>query len=348
MSRFRPLLRVLLLLGSAGVSLGISEWIWRRVSVADYRVQLQAFNQGHIASKPDDPWLYELTPNLDYIERIQQPEGHPPLEVRYRTNAAGFRHHDVWPPRMDDQVVRILFLGDSYTFGCAVEEAAPYPFRVEAELRQRSVDAVVINTGVPGYNTEQESARLPSLLERYRPRVCVVGYVVNDAEPIVIVPLPPREVYRHCSSWLFEDSKPALNWLAQLMVDDRPLFANNKLQDNPYDLAGYLPGSPKWPAARAALAAMHRLCQTQGVLMLVAMLPDFTRAFDDTYAVAAIHEHVVAAGAAEGFPVLDIFPLVRGLDSRKLSVPADGHPNADGQRVLGEVIAERVLELLRD
>ncbi|HEX6812749.1 MAG TPA: GDSL-type esterase/lipase family protein [Planctomycetota bacterium] len=348
MSRLRPVLRVLLLVGSAGVSLGVSELIWRGVAEADYRTQLQQFDQGHIASKPDEPWLYELNPNLDYKEKIPQPEGHPPLEVRYRTNAAGFRHHEAWPPRMDDQAVRILFLGDSYTFGCAVEEGEAYPFRVEAELRCRGVDAVVINTGVTGYNTEQEAARLPSLLERYRPRVCVIGYVVNDAEPIVIVPLPPREVYRHCGSMLFEDSKAALNWLARLLVDDRPLFANDKLQDNPDDLAGYLPGSPKWPAARAALVAMHRLCHARGVLMLVAMLPDFTRAFDDTYAVATIHERVAAAGAAEGFRVLDILPLVRGLDSRKMCVPADGHPNAEGQRLLGELIAQRVKELLGD
>ena len=79
----------------------------------------------------------------------------------------------------------------------------------------------------------------------------------------------------------------------------------------------------------------------------MAVLPDFTRSFDDTYPLVVIHESVVNLGAAEGFPVLDLFPAVRGLDASKLFVPGDGHPNAQGQRLLGEGIARRVLELLR-
>lgn len=344
------MLRVLLLLGSAGISFGVSEWIWRRVAEFEYRGRLKEFQNGQngmVESTPDQPWLYGLLPNLDFVENITQPDGRPPVQVRYRTNADGFRHHEAWPPRMDDQAVRILCVSDSYGFGLGVQDGESFPYVVESELRAQGIDAVAINTGVPGYNSEQQYARLPSLLERYRPRVCVIGYVMNDAEPISIVPMPPREAYRHCWFWLFEDAKPLLNRVAALIVDDRPLFASSKPSESKDYPEGFLPGSPKWPASRAALVGMYRLCRERGVRMLVAVMPDFTRSFDDTYPLVVIHESVVNLGAAEGFPVLDLFPAVRGLDASKLFVPGDGHPNAQGQRLLGEGIARRVLELLR-
>lgn len=314
---------------------------------AHYRQRLAEFDWTMFVPTPEEPWFYVLRPNLDETVTLPDPAGGPPNVTRYRTNADGFRHHDAWPPRMDADAVRILCVGDSYTFGDRVADDEAWPSWVERGLRAQGVDAVAINVGVPGYNSDQECGVLPGHLDRFRPRLCVLGYVTNDAEPDSIGPMPLREVYRHAPSWLFEDAKPALNWLATLLIDDRTLLPTSKPDMNIDYVVGYLPSSPKWRAGRAALVAMHRHCRERGVPFLVTILPDFTASFDDHYRYFEIHAKVRALGEADGFPVLDLLPPMQGLDSSKLRVPGDGHPNAEGQRRMAELIASRVLELLR-
>jgi lysophospholipase L1-like esterase len=343
----RRIARTVLLLASIGGSLALAELAWRRIAEMEFRRQATGFTVDLFAAEPESPWIFGLRPNLDVTKTVKNTTGGPDTVTRYRINAEGFRHHAEWPPRMDANAVRILFVGDSFTFGSCVEDDESYPFVVQRDLRARGVEAVAINSGIPGHNSEQEAARLPSLLDRFRPRLCVVGFVVNDAEPPTIAPVPPPIVYREAGSWLFEDAKPALNALGRWLVDDAPLFVSCKPHLDVDFTRGYRHGNPKWRHARAALAAMHRTCRERGVPFRLAILPAFTIPFDDGYSFLEIHAKVREAGEAEGFPVLDLLPSMRHLDSRQLVVPNDGHPNRDGQRHLGELIAAWIERDLR-
>jgi len=59
-----------------------------------------------------------------------------------------------------------------------------------------------------------------------------------------------------------------------------------------------------------------------------------------------VHARVAAAAAEAGSRTLDLLPAFAGRDARALRVPGDGHPNAEGQRLLGEAIAPAVAALL--
>ncbi len=75
----------------------------------------------------------------------------PEFDVTYRTNLQGLREAGEIQPKSDK--IRVVHIGDSYTFGWGVEEKDSVPCIIEGMLRQRfGSDVEVVNFGVPGTN----------------------------------------------------------------------------------------------------------------------------------------------------------------------------------------------------
>lgn len=99
--------------------------------------------------------------------------------VRFRTNPdglipAGARRAK--PPG----VVRIMLFGDSMVVGRVLPQDEIYSARLQALLRERGVDAEVINAGVQGYSTDQVLLQMERWLPVYRPDVAIYGSTFND------------------------------------------------------------------------------------------------------------------------------------------------------------------------
>jgi len=77
---------------------------------------------------------------------------------------------------------RILFLGDSVTFGFRMREyEETFPHAVERLWNERhGVEVQTINAGVDGYSPWQEYRYLHTEGLRYQPDLLVVGFVLND------------------------------------------------------------------------------------------------------------------------------------------------------------------------
>jgi len=75
---------------------------------------------------------------------------------------------------------RLLFLGDSITFGWGVRDDEVVTARVVALLGEAGVAAEAVNTSVPGYNAEQEVTYLEHEGRRYGPDWVIVGVYWND------------------------------------------------------------------------------------------------------------------------------------------------------------------------
>jgi len=331
---------------SAASSLLGAEWIWRRAVRASHRAERAAFRLPMFAVV-DGPALYGLAPGLDATQQIPDPAGGPTTAVRYRVNQDALRHHAVWPPPEPADAPRLLFVGDSYTFGTAVGDGEAFPHQVEQQLQELGVRSFAINAGVPGHNSEQELAVLRDLLVRYHPKVVVLGFVMNDAEPPTFVAPAPDDTYRGALSWLGEDGKRLGNGLCAALIDDRPLLETLRPTYEFDYRESWRPGSAKAAACMAAIVAMHAACRAHDAALLVAVLPDFTRDFDDTYPFLAIHAQVAALGAEHGFATLDTLDGLRSADAKTMRVPGDGHPTREGHRRLAAQIAPRVAEVLR-
>lgn len=344
-TRRRHAARGLLLVIALAVSGIAGEAVWRVLVETKYRAQCAAFDNPLFVLTADEA-LYDLRPGADVPHTIADPKGGPRTSVSYHVHADGLRAHPRWPPPADD-TPRILFVGDSYTFGTGVEDGVAFPHPCERLLHARGRRDFCINAGVPGHNSEQTLARLRVLLPQFRPHHVVLGFVLNDAEPPTIAPIPPAAARGHARSWLFEDSKHVINEIGRWFVSDTPLLPVAALDYDGNALLSWTGPSPKGPASLRAIAAMHAVCTAAGVGFSVVTIPSFPVPFDETYAFGGIHGQVVSQVRALGGFALDALDGLRGADHEALLVPGDGHPNAAGHERLAALIADHLLEVLR-
>jgi lysophospholipase L1-like esterase len=89
-----------------------------------------------------------------------------------RTNSAGMRSDREFT-RESTGPRRILFIGDSYTFGAHIADHEAFP----AVLQETYLpDWEVLNFGVPGYGPDQILLRYETVGTQYRPDVVVFGF----------------------------------------------------------------------------------------------------------------------------------------------------------------------------
>jgi hypothetical protein len=84
----------------------------------------------------------------------------------------GVRSNGRTPP---DSGPAIVAVGDSFVFGDEVSDADSWPAQFEQISGVR-----VVNGGVPGYGLDQTFLRARRLIQQYRPRVLLVGFVPDD------------------------------------------------------------------------------------------------------------------------------------------------------------------------
>ena len=105
---------------------------------------------------------------------------HPEYTAVYGINGDGFRDANVRPPEKPAGTIRILLLGDSFTFGYGVDYDKIWPVLAEQELLRRGQSVDLVKAGVEGMDTRSELVLLHRLLGRYKPDAVVVGFLIND------------------------------------------------------------------------------------------------------------------------------------------------------------------------
>lgn len=181
------LLRTLAALTSGSLALAlVCAWGWYRVRQERISIdalspeERQALAEEMMATSPGAfvPALFE--PAVGFTLKPG------PIEAwggSFSANEIGYR---TWPLRRGGrQSFRVVFLGDSWTFGLGVSGEESFP-RVFEELANRLGAAegrvVAFNLGLPGYNTLNEVAALDFFYDRLRPDAVVISPTPNDAD----------------------------------------------------------------------------------------------------------------------------------------------------------------------
>ncbi|HIH24396.1 TPA: SGNH/GDSL hydrolase family protein [Candidatus Woesearchaeota archaeon] len=98
-------------------------------------------------------------------------------------NSYGFRDRE-FPVERPTGTVRVLALGDSFTFGHGIEnDSLPWPKALERMLNENAADGTiyeVINTGQNGYQPKDELTTLERAAP-LGPDIVLLGYFYNDA-----------------------------------------------------------------------------------------------------------------------------------------------------------------------
>lgn len=173
-TRYRGRHPVLITLGGALLTAAVLELLLRvYVDVRAAESTTRSAEAGAIVPLPDSGRVYGLRPGLG-----------PP----FSTNNHGFRGEPVAVAKPDG-VRRVLMLGDSITFGNAVEWNQTFSYVLQQRLNERAGRRMfeVLNLGVSGYNTSQELATLEELGLKFSPDLIVLNVCPNDSDPVKTV-----------------------------------------------------------------------------------------------------------------------------------------------------------------
>jgi lysophospholipase L1-like esterase len=248
------------------------------------------------------------------IGHVHRPNGKAKLMgVDVTINSLGFRDEEPRPGA--DDLRRIIFLGDSLTFGWGVEQD-----EIFAALLEESLDAEepteVLNFGTGNYNTTQE---VELFLERgldLHPDRVVVFYFINDAEPV-----PTRSPF----SFFANLRIVTFYWsrLGQLRTRWNPARTFRE-----YYAALYEDDQVGWRETRDAFARLATVCRERGIDLRVVLLPELHELAN--YPFAREYDRVEASLKSLGVPVLDLTPAFADvIEPETLWVSLDdAHPNA--------------------
>jgi lysophospholipase L1-like esterase len=231
-----------------------------------------------------DPTFVPLSGPRNADRALDTPEFH----VRVRTNADGFRGAPLPGPKPPG-TVRVVVLGDSFTFGYGVRERQAYPARLAGRLaRVASPCRVeVVNLGVPGAGPLDYLHHLEHTAARLSPDVVLVGVFGNDVNDLYqLRRFPARSAFLALPSLRdpasAETPGPWRRLLARVAPNLRALVARARDRLAPAEAraASAAPGTPASPAAVVA-ALGRRYGDPDGIAARYAALPPADRAVLD-------------------------------------------------------------------
>jgi hypothetical protein len=265
--------------------------------------------------------IKEESPN-PRIGHVHKPNSAATLmRVPVKINSDGLRDSEYSRERNGNY--RIIFLGDSLTFGWGVDKSKTFEEILEAELSQTK-PTEIINFGAGNYNTSQEVGLFIEKGLKYKPDHVVVFYFINDAEPT------PR--------------KSDLEFLGHLRIVTffwsrlRSITANFEHEKSYLDYYKglYADDQPGWTVAKNSFRELKDICAARGIALQVVLLPELHVL--DNYPFADQHGKVVAFLKKNDIEALDLAPFFarEHRPARLWVAPDDAHPNAIAHALIAQ------------
>ncbi len=280
--------------------------------------------KGAIHRRSNDPGrVYELVPNA-----MMEREG-----VEIRINSLGFRD-DEPPPSATGP--RILVLGDSVAWGFGVHSEEAFPQLLEKAIREQArargePEPVVYNAAVDGYSLAQEVATLESVGPSLKPDLIIVAYVLNDPSSAQDGGL---DRYFRSEFFIERYGRIAIERLQELAAGD-------SLSADYFQRANQLQAGK----IRREFERLSNLGNQLQAQVMLAVCPVFTFEATGPYDWSNIHDDLKVIAAKERFTFVDLQPAFGSVASKDVSVDVL-HPNAQGHRIIAEVLIKETNQLL--
>jgi lysophospholipase L1-like esterase len=302
------------------------------------------------------PWRYpQITYRADpALGFVLAPDQHSfTADKPVTTNERGLRGKLVPYSRAAGE--RVLFLGDSITFGYGVFEDEAVSERLRALRATADGATETINTGVPAYSLLQEVNYFEREGFRYRPDWVVVGYCWNDIGDKSEVRVDAHGRLTDATGDAGEES-PLAYRVRNVVKQSRFLYGalqgwralgELRAPDSVSTLrAEVLDGRDTtrtrdgWHDIGVQLQRLRSIADREGIKVLVVAFPIPIK-LDRPFPNSSYPKRLIELASSTGVPVIDLEPSFRAeyRGHESLFIPYDGdHPNAAGHAIAAKEI----------
>jgi lysophospholipase L1-like esterase len=286
--------------------------------------------------------------------------GEPEFRIEVTHNSRGFRGPEV-PASKPPGKIRVLVLGDSFTYGIGVADDETF----SARLAQLDPRLEVLNTGVNGYGTAQELLSLRDDGLALRPDLVLVAFFWNDVgnsykrafprfeldgaelrwpEPqVAAAPEAPRrtrrEWLRHSYAYRFLSDRLKLLGYGVKLALRIPIEESDFVREADREAA--------WRLEAALLRAIRDLAASAGARTALAVIPEQVQVEPDVPVIGLDPADYDVLGrlreicAALELPVIDLLPALRAAHEAEraaLYYRKDRHLTARGHAVAARAL----------
>lgn len=244
-----------------------------------------------------------------------------------RLNPQGFRDTAPFTRLIPEGRRRIVFVGDSFTYGHGVEDVADrFSDCVGQDLEQAAPGKfVVANLGIPGLGTNDMIPLWKQHVLQTDSRADIAIYTIclNDIEWFARDNLAQNEQIQRLKPafFLFRDTYFYNQFALRLQLLRRP-----EVRDYYGYVQEYYEGEP-WQKMRRELAAFHDLL-TQNQTELRLVIFPFLHNLGPDYPFRSAHQKIVEFAHSKQIPILDLAPVLSPHVTEGLTVNRfDAHPN---------------------
>jgi lysophospholipase L1-like esterase len=259
---------------------------------------------------------------------------------KFRINKEGNRGGEMISPKPAD-VFRIVFIGDSVTFGYYVDEGETFVKVTESLLQCKKIKGrrvEIVNAGVSGLGSNETLAHLKKRVFAWEPDLVVWGFYLNDVtdkECDILFPV------RDLGAWAFLDHF-AIGRLVERAIFSTRLGAEFKIdRENPSNQKV----EESWRVVALNFSEGKRLLDEKNIPVIVVCLPSGLQ-IGRLWTVFHYERKLVKICSALSIPFLDVLPaLESGGSAETLYFRGDLiHPSAKGHRIIGKAVADFILK----
>jgi len=322
--------------------------------LSEIALRLMGLNPLYVSPERDRFWKYDSL--LGWVHQPGQ-EGifeTPQFRTVVRINENGLRDRGHSYERQND-IERILVLGDSFAWGYGVEESERF-----SQLLEKSLDVEVINAGVSGYSTDQELLWYRNEGIKYETDLVILVIAGNDVgdndrqlvntiyyKPKFVLeeghlvakgyPVPKTSPQGRFIYSLSQRSALAY-FLVQRYFDSLSFYREIKVNSDHANSPESDVNAEREPfkLTIALIDEMRNIAESRKAKFMIVTTDSWWN-----HPSGATYKDFVITMQSAGFLVLDVESMP-GFDPEEMLIPDDGHWNQSGH----EFVAEKIKALI--
>jgi hypothetical protein len=261
-------------------------------------------------------------------------------EVTPPLNRFGHREEELGADALGEDVTRVLFLGDSFTYGHGLADGSVrFTDRLERELARDGRRLHVYNAGVSGTNPTQWLETLEALGPEYRPDLVVGVFFLRCGTSIGTSFRFHQKAVRRARrpykrEWPYQWFALYRAWAERQVRSD---FSDEYASMITSAYLGDEEETQRWRQEQSALLGIRDACAEQGAPFHLVVFPMLFEL--DDYPFGPVEDEIERFAGESGIPLHSLTPSFLGRSASSLWVSSvDQHPNAEGHRIAAEAL----------